>query len=93
MPCAAPRTHGHLQPTAHCRTLAAVPRGVRALFCLCGGTAADLADGDQTAVSVKLFGTDSDNIVYGYCLLVPSLAEMNKMTVRDEGGGGGGGLR
>ena len=92
MPCAAPRTHGHLQPTAHCRTPAAVPRGVRALFCLCGGTAADLADGDQTAVSIKLFGTDSDNIVYVYCLLVPSLAEMNQMRVGDEGAGGGGGL-
>jgi len=63
----------------------------RALFTLSGGTVANLADGDQTAVSVTFSGTNSGNIFYGYCLLVPFLAEM-KMRVGDEGWVGGGGL-
>jgi len=92
MPCAAPRTQTHPQPTAHCRTPAAAPQRCPGAVHPQRGTAADLADGDQTAVSVKLSVINSDNIVYGYCLLVPSLAEMKEMRVADEGGMGGGRL-
>ncbi|OSX78688.1 hypothetical protein BU14_0103s0032, partial [Porphyra umbilicalis] len=56
MPRIAPRTHTFRQPTAHCRTTPPAPPDVRARFTLCGGMAADLADGDQTAVTVHLLG-------------------------------------